>query len=308
MEGLDPLLETVDPIETTDPTEEATDVFVSADRDLVPYDPLSRYLAEVRKYPYLTLEEEKRLALLKEEGDMDAISTLVLSHLRLVVSIAMEYRSSPFPLMDLIQEGNVGLLQGVKRFDPARAVRLSTYVTWWIRAYILKYLLENWRLVKIGTTEVQRKLFFQLSKERDRLIRLGYEATPKLLANRLNVREQDVIEMDKRLGIAEMSLDAPVGYESEEPLLSTLPSLQQPVDERLEEIEWKEQLRAQLMAFSQTLSSRERGILQARILSESPTTLDALGRKYRISKERVRQIEATLLKKMKVFIQARVKR
>lgn len=278
------------------------------DRGLSLYDPLQRYLAEVRRYPFLSREEEQRLAIrFKEEGDLHAVTQLVLAHLRLVVSIAMEYKNLPFNVMDLIQEGNVGLMQGVKKFDPYKNIRVATYAAWWIRAYILKHILQNWRLVKIGTTEAQRKLFFRLSKERERLEKLGYEAGPRLLADQLHVKEKEVVEMEQRLGQWEVSLDEPAGAESDEPLGNIIPSRQQGADEKLENEELKTLFEEKLKEFSRTLKPREVEILTDRILSENPKTLESFGEKYKISKERVRQLEENLIKKLRKFMKEKIK-
>lgn len=278
------------------------------EQGLTVYDPLQRYLAEIRQYPFLSREEEKRLAVkFKEEGDLQAVTQLVLSHLRLVASIAMEYKNLPFNSMDLIQEGNIGLMQAIKKFDPYKDIRVATYASWWIRAYILKYILHNWRLVKIGTTEAQRKLFFRLSKERERLEKMGCEAGPKLLADRLNVKEKEVVEMQQRLGGWESSLDEPAGTESDEPLGNILPSNQEAVDERLAKDELQELFQQKLREFSKTLKPRELEILNERILSENPKTLEAFGQKYKISKERVRQLEENLIKNLKKFMKQEIK-
>jgi len=278
------------------------------EQGLAVYDPLQRYLAEIRKYPFLSREEEKRLAVkFKEEGDLQAVTQLVLSHLRLVASIAMEYKNLPFHSMDLIQEGNIGLMQAIKKFDPYKEIRVATYASWWIRAYILKYILHNWRLVKIGTTEAQRKLFFRLSKEREQLEKMGYEAGPKLLAERLDVKEQEVVEMQQRLGGWESSLDEPAGADSDETLGNLLPSNQEGADERLAKDELQELFQEKLKEFSKTLKPRELEILNERILSENPKTLDAFGKKYKISKERVRQLEENLIKNLKKFMKERIK-
>lgn len=272
------------------------------------YDPMQRYLAEIRQYPFLSREEEKRLAVkFKEEGDLQAVTQLILSHLRLVASIAMEYKNLPFNLMDMIQEGNIGLMQAIKKFDPYKDIRVSTYASWWIRAYILKYILHNWRLVKIGTTEAQRKLFFRLSKERERLEKMGYEAGPKLLADRLDVKEQEVVEMQQRLGGWETSLDAPAGPESDETLANLLPSDQEGVDDRLAKDELQALFQEKLKEFSKTLKPRELEILNERILSENPKTLEVFGKKYKISKERVRQLEENLIKNLKKFMKQEIK-
>lgn len=278
------------------------------EQGLAVYDPLQRYLAEIRQYPFLSREEEKRLAVkFKEEGDLQAVTELILSHLRLVASIAMEYKNLPFNLMDLIQEGNVGLMQAVKKFDPYKDIRVSTYASWWIRAYILKYILHNWRLVKIGTTEAQRKLFFRLSKERERLEKMGYEAGPRLLADRLDVKEQEVVEMQQRLGGWESSLDEPAGPESDETLANLLPSDQEAVDDRVANDELQDLFQEKLREFSKTLKPRELEILNERILSENPKTLEVFGKKYKISKERVRQLEENLIKNLKKFMKQEIK-
>ncbi len=272
---------------------------------IAPYDPLRHYLAEIRRYPLLSREEERELAVqFREKGDRHALTRLILSHLRLVVSIAMEYRQIPIPAMDLIQEGNIGLMQAVKKFDPERNVRLSTYAAWWIRAYILRYMINNWRLVKIGTTEAQRKLFFNLNKEKERLERLGQAPEPKLLASNLGVREKDVIEMEQRLGGWEVSLDEPLSEEGEETIGTLLAHPQSPVDEEVAEKESAEQARRRVAAFEETLPPRDREVFRERILAEVPKTLDELGKKYRISKERVRQIEQKIMKKAKAFFKS----
>jgi len=277
-------------------------------RSLSVYDPLRRYLVEIRKYPFLSREEERRLAVqFKEEGDLQAATALILSHLRLAASIALEYKHLPFDPMDLIQEGNVGLMHGIKKFDPYKNIRVSTYVSWWIRAYILKHILHNWRLVKIGTTEGERKLFFQLSKERERLEKLGYEAGPKLLADRLHVKPEEVVDMQRRLGVGELSLDHPAGPESDEPLAHTIASGDPGIDDQLADQQLKQLFQSALHEFSGGLKPRDREILSERILSEEPKTLEALGERYKISKERVRQLEANIMKKLKKFMSSRLK-
>ncbi|MEK7747679.1 MAG: RNA polymerase factor sigma-32 [Nitrospirota bacterium] len=293
--------------EETEESESLSETTESSEQSVAVYDQLHHYLMEIRKYPFLSREEEMRLALLSKisgEEALQAITDLVLSHLRLVAAIAMEYRNLPFDTMDLIQEGNVGLMQAIKKFDPYRNVRVSTYAAWWIRAYVLKYVIQNWRLVKIGTTESQRKLFFNLSKEREQLEKLGCVATPKLLADKLHVKEEEVIEVERRLMPGhEVSLHTTVyDAESETSLIDIIPS----GDPGVQEITEKEQLnrlfQSKLKAFSATLNERDQDILSARILSEEPSTLDGLGTKYNISKERVRQLEENLIKKLKKFI------
>ncbi len=275
---------------------------------LTRYDPLQHYMAEIRRYRYLTKEEEIRLAIkYKEEGDLDAISKLIMANLKLVVIIAMEYKRIGMNMMDLIQEGNLGLMQAVRKFDPYRNLRLVTYATWWVKAYMLRYIINNWRLVKIGTTQAQRKLFFNLMKEKARLEALGYEAGPKLLASELGVKEREVIEMDQRLGSQEMSLDEPLSEDSDSTLMNVLSSGDSPVDERLAGDEVSAIFREKVSEFSGKLNDRDRDILQNRILSEEPESLSEIGRRYDISKERVRQLEGNIVKRLREYLQREVR-
>src|SRR3990170_1856889 len=275
---------------------------------LARYDPLQHYMAEIRRYRYLTKEEEMRLAIkYKEEGDLDAISKLIMANLKLVIIIAMEYKRIGINMMDLIQEGNLGLTQAVKKFDPYRNLRLVTYATWWVKAYMLRYIMNNWRLVKIGTTQAQRKLFFNLMKEKARLESLGYEAGPKLLASELGVKEKEVIEMDKRLGSQDVSVDEPLSEDSENTLLNVLSSGETPVVDRLADEEISSIFKEKIAEFSEGLNERDLDILQNRILSEEPKSLSEIGRRYDISKERVRQLEGNIIKRLKEYLQREVK-
>ncbi len=277
------------------------------DRGLSSYDPLRGYLVEIRRYPFLSREEEHALAVrFQEKGDLNAVTQLILSHLRLSVSIAMEYKKLPFNTMDLIQEGNVGLMHAVKKYDPYKNVRVSTYAAWWIRAYILKHILQNWRLVRIGTTEAQRKLFFRLSKEREALEKKGMDVTPKLLADQLNVKEKEVIEMTQRLEGHEVSLSTPVGEEGNTSYGDLLPSNQEDTESHLGNKQLKTLFQSKLALFSKQLKAREVDIIANRVLSEDPKTLETFAKKYGISKERVRQIENNLLKKLKKFMQTEI--
>jgi len=275
---------------------------------LARYDPLQHYMAEIRRYRYLTKEEEMRLAIkYKEEGDLDAISKLIMANLKLVIIIAMEYKRIGINMMDLIQEGNLGLMQAVKKFDPYRNLRLVTYATWWVKAYMLRYIMNNWRLVKIGTTQAQRKLFFNLMKEKARLEALGYEAGPKLLASELGVKEKEVIEMDQRLGSQDMSLDEPLSEDSESTLLNVLSSGETAVVDRLADDQVSSIFKEKVAEFSEGLNERDLDILQNRILSEEPKSLSEIGRSYDISKERVRQLEGNIIKRLKEYLQREVK-
>ncbi len=278
------------------------------DRRLARLDPLQAYMAEVTRHRLLTREEEHALAVrYRETGDVKAAYKLVASNLRLVVKLAHEYHRNPLSLLDLVQEGNIGLMQAVKKYDPYRGVKLSSYAAWWIRAYILRYIMDNWKMVKLGTTEAQRKLFFKLRQEQDRLANQGIEVTPKLLAERLNVTEQDVMDMDQRLGHDELSLDAPLADDSTATRLDRiLPSGAVPQDERLGNEELKQLFRERLSEFAQTLKDKERFIFEKRLMTEEPMTLQEIGDHYGVSRERARQIEAGLIKKIQAYMREKI--
>jgi RNA polymerase sigma-32 factor len=275
---------------------------------VVPVTALQQYLAEVRLHPYLSKEEELRLFHeYKVQGNREAAVKLIMANLRVSISIAAEYLHTGADHMDLIQEGNVGLMHAIKKYDPSKNVRFYAYAAWWSRAYILRYLLNNYRLVKIGTTQDQRKLFYNLKKEKAKLEREGFAPDTKLLADRLNVRERDVIEMGQRLGNWELSLDQPIGENQEGSLLDVLPSQQVPADEQLAQTQLKTLFRAKLAEFVKTLNERDEDILRNRILSETPLTLDDLGAKYSITKERTRQLEARIIKRLRDYIKKDIK-
>jgi RNA polymerase sigma-32 factor len=277
-------------------------------RALVPYDPLQLYLLEIKRYNLLTREEEMDLAVrVKEENDQQAAYRLITSNLRLVVKIAMDFhRYWTKNLLDLIQEGNVGLLQAVGKFDPYRGIKFSYYASFWIKAYMLKFIMDNWKLVKIGTTQSQRKLFFNLAKERDKLIAKGYDPEPRLLAERLDVKEEEVVEMSQRLGGWEVSLSAPVGDDSREAFGAFLPDPGRAVDEQLSEGESRKILMDKLQEFRRTLSGKEAEIFDDRIMSEKPLTLQELGDKYNISRERVRQIQEKIIRNIKTWLKEEI--
>lgn len=274
------------------------------DRALVPYDPLQLYLMEIKRYKLLTKEEEVELAIkVKEHNDPDAAYRLVTSNLRLVVKIAMDFhRYWTKSLLDLIQEGNVGLLQAVKKFDPYRGIKFSYYSSFWIKAYMLKFIMENWKLVKIGTTQTQRKLFFNLAKERDKLVAQGFYPEPKLLAERLDVKEEDIEEMTQRLGGGEVSLNAPIGDSGKDEYSSFLPDKTVDIDERLSEAEGRTILLEKLSQYRSRLSKKELDIFDNRIMSDNPLTLQDFGDKYNISRERVRQIQARIVGNIKKWL------
>ena len=266
---------------------------------------LQLYLAKIGRYPILSPEEEHRLAIqYHEEDDREAAYQLVTSNLRLVVKIALEFqRTWMNNLLDLIQEGNVGLMQAVKKFDPYRGIRLSSYASFWLKAYILKFIRDNWRLVKIGKTQAERKLFYNLYKEKERLHQLGYDPGPKLIAQRLNVKEEDVIKMDQRLGSWEVSLEKPIKEDSSsKSIRDLLPGTTKPVDERLGDEQLQSIIRQKLREFRETLEGREREIFDERLMAQEPLTLKELGDRYGITKERTRQIEARLLDRVRDYL------
>jgi RNA polymerase sigma-32 factor len=274
-------------------------------REIAVVDPLKRYMQEVQTYPLLAPDEERELAhLFHEKHDLEAAKKLVATHLRLVVRIAMEYRNAYQNTLDLIQEGNVGLLHAVRNFDPDKGARLATYASWWIRSFILKFILDNFRLIKIGTTKAQKKLFFNLMQEKQRIEQLGLYATHAELSKRLGVGEAAIAEMEQRLTTPEYALEAPIrsGSGGHEALLQDfLPIDQMPVDERMAEAQTKDILKDKFAEFAETLNDREKKIFEERLLAELPLKLQDIADEYGITKERVRQIEERLIKRLKAF-------
>lgn len=275
------------------------------EQSLARLDMLQLYMQEVQRHPLLTVDEEHALAeRFKSTGDVDAAKRLVTANLRLVVKLAFEYRRAYRNIMDLIQEGNIGLMQAVQHYDPYRGVKLSSYAAWWIRAYILRFILNNWRLVKVGTTQAQRKLFYNLSKEKARLSALGIEPTHAEIAQRLNVDEQDVIEMDHRLAASDASLDVSVGDTEgrQTTRMDLLPALVPGPDQLTEGLDLESNLRQHLSVFRTTLSGKELVIFDKRLVAEEPITLQELGDEFGVSRERVRQLEARLTGKLRTFL------
>lgn len=278
----------------------------SQDRGIVPFDPVQRYLAEVRQYPYLDRDEEHRLAVAyRERGDLEAAQRLILANLRLVVRLAFEYKKTPIQILDLFQEGNLGLMAAVKKFDPHRGIRLATYAAWWIKAYMLRYIMANWKIVKIGTTQDQRKLFFNLLKEQRRLEAEGYEVGPKLLADTLAVKERSVVEMQQTLGQWDRSLDEPVGEEGTTHG-DLLPSGEGTQDERLAQRELRELIGRHLADFAKDLAGRDRELFAERLTAERPVTLQEIADRHGVSRERIRQNEKRLLERMRAYLTERV--
>lgn len=274
------------------------------ERSLVPGDPLRRYLSEVGKFPMLTEDQEKSLvAKYRATADPQAARQLVGSHLRLVVKIAMEFRRAYWNLMDLIQEGNLGLMVAIKKFNPEKGARFGYYATWWIRAYILKYILDNFRLIKIGTTKAQRKLFYNLMQEKRRIEAMGIKADSRLLSERLDVPQYEVEQMRKRLTQSEVHLDAPVGGDSDAILSDFISDNDIPIDEKLAKEQVQDIFQDKLREFAEKLQPREQRVLQERLLAEVPLTLQQIADDYGISKERARQIEARIIEKLREFFQ-----
>jgi RNA polymerase sigma-32 factor len=241
----------------------------------------------------------------REQGDQDAAYRLVSSNLRLVVKVAMDFQKYWMQnFMDLIQEGNVGLVQATKKFDPYRGVKFSYYAAYWIRAYVLKFIMDNWRLVKIGTTQAQRKLFFSLNKERKLLEGQGFNPEPKLLAERLNVKEREVVEMGQRMDNWDVSLESPVRSDSEDEQKNFLPSDGPGIESMVAGKEIKVKLGELIAILKDKLNDKEKMILEKRLLTDEPLTLQNIADRFEISRERVRQIEVNLLKKMKKYLEA----
>jgi len=288
----------------------ATTLPVPVERDLARADALQRYMAEVARHPLLSREEEHDLAVrFQQTHDPELAYRLVTANLRLVVKIAHEYRRAAFSLLDLVQEGNVGLMHAVQKYDPFRGVKLSSYAAWWIRAYILRYLMDNWRMVKLGTTQAQRKLFFNLRKEQERLLAQGFEAAPKLLAERLDVSEQDVREMDQRLANDEFSIDAPVLGAHDDARQTHGDRLVQPsppVDEQLADEELRRIFKEKLAEFGKTLTGeKDRFLFENRIAppdGREPMTLQQIGDVWGVTRERARQLEARLTDKLRDYL------
>jgi RNA polymerase sigma-32 factor len=272
---------------------------------LAPRDPLAAYMRYVQRYKLLTPEEERELSVrYAETGDVEAARHLVTSNLRLVVKIAYDYRQAYRNLLDLVQEGNIGLMQAVKKFDPYKGVKLSSYAAWWIRAYMLRYILNNFRLVKVGTTQAQRKLFFNLKKEKARLEAMGISPTPELIAERLGVTEGEVISMDRRLSAGEASLDKPIRSDEGKSIsrLDLLESEGEAFDDELARVQIEDQLREKIHEFGRTLEGKERVIFEERLLAEDPKTLQDIGDAEGVSRERVRQIEKRLIGKLREYL------
>jgi RNA polymerase sigma-32 factor len=264
-----------------------------------------RYLQEIGQYELLSREETENLAIeIHQTGDKDAIYRLVSGNLRLVIKVSMDFQKFWMQnFMDLVQEGNVGLMKAVKKFDPYKGVKFSYYATYWIRAYILKFLMNNWRLVKLGTTQAQRKLFFSLNKEKKVLEAQGFKADPETLASRLDVKSSEIIEMNSRMNSEEISLESPVGPDSEAEKKDFVVSEGPSIEDDLCQKDMKKRVHNLLNKLSSSHNEKEKMILERRLLTDDPLTLQKISEKFGISRERIRQIESNLLRKMRKYIE-----
>ncbi|GIL17694.1 MAG: RNA polymerase sigma factor RpoH [Oligoflexia bacterium] len=273
---------------------------VSDTKALTPSDPVALYLAEVRKYPLLSKEQELELAKnYYETKDPKAAQALVTANLRFVVKIAAEYSKFGARMIDLIQEGNMGLMHAVKDFNPYKGVRLITYAVWWIRGYIQEYLMKQYSMVKIGTTQNQKKLFYQLQREKKQLDALGEKPDVKLISQKLGIPEDEIEEMSKRMSGRDVSLDQPLSDDSGVSLKDFQSAFAEAPDELLSREEEISRLKDRIEKIRPTLNEKETIILEERLLADDPLTLQEIGEKYGITREAVRQAEARLMKKIK---------
>jgi RNA polymerase sigma-32 factor len=286
------------------PQADSTALVPAVDRSIAPYDPFLRYRAEISKYPPLDRDEERELARqYRDTGDREALFRLITANLMLVVHIAFSFRRAARNLLDLIQEGNIGLLRAIDRFDPELGVRLPTYAGWWIRAYMVKFLLDNVRLVRVGTTNARRKLLRNLRREKEKLEEQGFEVGPKLLAEHFQVSEEDVRDVQAALDSRDVSIDAPVTDGEERRHADMLPDERAAdIEEEVGRRELQQRVQAALQRFRETLQERDLALLDERILSDAPLTLQALGERFGTTREAVRQAEVRLMKRIEIYL------
>lgn len=266
------------------------------------------YLSEIKRYSLLSREEERDLAIrYREKDDLEAGYRLITANLRLVVKIAMDFQRHWMQnLMDLIQEGNVGLMHAVRKFDPYKGYKFSYYASFWIKAYMIKFIMDNWKLVKVGTTQAQRKLFFNLKKEKERLEAQGIEVSPRLLSERLDVKESVVLEMDQRMNGRDVSLDAPLRDDSEDTHISSLQNGGPAIDDQVADQQARQILKDKFSHFRERLDGKDAVIFDRRLLSDNPLTLQEIGSMFGISRERVRQLESRIKDKLKVYLEEEI--
>ena len=275
---------------------------------LVNLDPLRRYLLEISQFEPLTVEEEQVLIRrYQQEGDQEAAYRLVTSNLKLVVKIAFIYRRVYNNVMDLIQEGNIGLIQALGRFDPDRGTRLPTYASWWIKAYIIKFIMDNFRIVRIGTTNQRRKLLFNLRKEKEKLRLQGIEPTSALIAKKLDVPVKEVRELQHAIESSDLSLDNYIDPNRTIRHADTLEATGELVDETLARGELKRLFAHKFREFAETLNEREQAILNERLIAEEPKTLQQLATRFGVSREAIRLNQIKLTKKIKAYMQEALK-
>lgn len=280
---------------------------VHSSRALAATDPIAQYMAEVRRYPLLSREQEQALAVrYRETGDKRAAEALVTSNLRFVVKIAAEYSKFGARLIDLVQEGNVGLMHAVREFNPYKGARLITYAVWWIRGYIQDYLMRQYSMVRIGTTQSQRKLFYRLQKEKDLLASMGEEPSVKLLSSRLGVSEEDVETMQQRMSGRDVSLQTSVDDSGRTTLLDFEATNDLPVDEQIGNHEMLSLLKDGIDELMSSLNDREKELLEDRLLADEPMTLQEIGEKYGVTREAVRQMENRLMLKIRKILEERL--
>ncbi len=270
---------------------------------------LDTYFNQIKDHELLTREQERELANRYRKGhDESAADRLVRANLKLVVKIARDHHINTHrvALSDLIQEGNLGLVHAARKYDPDKQTKFSYYAAYWIKAYIFKHLMDNYSSIKIGTTQAQRKLFFNLKKTREALVRQGVRPTPERIASAVGVKPSEVMEMSERMAHEDRSLNEPSPARSQEEILDNLNDYSASSEEILAQHEMHALLHDILAEFKTDLNQRERDILQRRLLSDTPWTLQRLGGKYGVSRERIRQIEAALIKKLRFFIQKRL--
>ncbi len=300
---LDPAV-LADPLENSDPDPDSKALAPVGGRALAPADPLRVYMAEVRKYPPISREEEQELARrYRETGDREALFRLITANLMLVVRVAQSFRRAAKNVLDLIQEGNIGLMQAVQKFDPEMGYRLPTYASWWIRAYMVKFLLDNVRLVRVGTTNARRKLLHNLEKEKRKLEAAGYEVGPKLLAEKFGVSEEDVTDVQMALGSHDLMLDAPVGSDEDgRSHADVFAGGETDAETRVARKQLQERVEAALDKFREGMSDRDLAILQDRILSDDPATLQEIGDRFGTTREAARQAETRIKDRLKTFL------
>ncbi len=273
--------------------------------DLVRFDPLQKYLNEIRHIKTMSKEEEHETAVqYLKTGDRSLALKLVVSNLRLVVMIAREHQRNVQNILDLVQEGNIGLLEAVEKYDPYRGIRFPSYAVFWIRAYILRFLINNIRLVKLGTTQAQRKLFFNLVKEKDKLEKEGFVPESKLLASRLGVKESEVIEMEQRLRLPDLSVDAPINRSDEDnnTMHGILTDDSKSIETTVMDAEFAEAIKSAVFDYMDSADEKEKAIIEQRLLTDDPNTLQEIADGFGISRERIRQIENRLKDRLKSIL------